>query len=228
MNKEQAAWGRLMESAPRGRYEHIRPWQKRNARRANFRARVSRQPNGCWLWTGRSVIRNGKAYPMWSVKADGQHTHKSAFVWMMKEFFPEVAATLPRRTSTTCGNTMCIAPTHRVHCMWTNTQLTPKQAIEVYQLRNTEDAAEVAGRFGISRNQVLAIWRGRNWADVTGAQYPGKQRRVTTPETAQAIRERYGHASAAAVAAEFGISRRTVNRIWADQNYRLPQEQAAC
>jgi hypothetical protein len=78
---------------------------------------------------------------------------------MMGEFFPEVAATLPHRTSTSCGVDLCISPVHRINGMVTRGTLTPAQAREVYSLKGT-DAGGVAESFGISPNQVMSIWRG--------------------------------------------------------------------
>lgn len=228
MSKEQAAWGRLSESAPRGRYEHARSWQKREKRRANFRAKVVRQSSGCWLWVGQAPVRGGKPYPLWGVKIKGRSQQRSAFVWMVGEFFPELAATLPHRTQPSCGQPTCIAPTCRVNGMLTANRITPEQAVELFNMKGKKDAGEVAELFGISRNQVLSIWRGRNWGDVTGAVNQTRQRKVTPPDIVDAIKARHGQASSRAVAAEFNVSYKTVLRIWNDEHRGLPREQAPC
>lgn len=146
---------------------------------------------------------------------------------MVGEFFPEMAATLPHRTSTSCGISICISPLHRVNGMVTRGVLTPEQAREVYALKGT-DARGVAVSFGISSNQVMSIWRGRNWGDVTGAVHQRQQRKVTPPEVVEAIRQRHGQASSRVVGAEFNVSNKTVLRIWNDQHRGLSQEQATC
>lgn len=226
-DREQRAWGRLLESAPRGRYEHARSWQKREKRRANFRAKIARQPGGCWLWTAQAPDRGGKPYPLWGVKIEGRCLQRSAFVWMIGEFFPELADGLPHRTTTACGKPLCINPLHRLNGMVTRGTLTPDQAREVYKLKG-DDARAVAVQFGISANQVLSIWRGRNWGAITGAVNQTKQRKVTPPEVVEAILARKGELSGRKVAEEFNVSHKTVQRIWGGQHRGLPREQAPC
>ena len=224
--REQVAWGRLQELAPRGRYEHIKPWEKRNRRRRNFVRRLDRKPNGCWVWTGQRARRAQNDYPAVTIRDGGKHKQRSAFAWMVEEFFPEV--TLPHRTSSTCGNSMCVNPLHRADAMITNNLLTADEALQVYQLKGQLKSREVAEKFGISANQVLSIWRGRNWNHVTGHPKPqGPTRPRRTPdEVRRKILEFQGEASSREVAAQFGVSFRTVARIWA--NPGLSQEQAPC
>ncbi len=149
---------------------------------------------------------------------------------MCEEFFPEIAATLPHRTSARCGQTMCVNPFHRVNGMVTNNLVTAVEAVQIYELKGKETAGAVAGRFGCSANQVRAIWRGRNWGAVTGAEYRPQQRRVTPPEVVAAILERKGSApNGKVVAAEFNVSYKTVLRIWnGTSRASLPREQAPC
>lgn len=225
-DREQVAWGRLTESAPRGRYEHARTTEKREQRRANFRDKVARQPDGCWLWTAQAPIRGNKPYPLWGVKVNGKSQQRSAFTWMIGEFFPELADKLPHRTTTRCGQSLCINPLHRTNGMVTRGVLTPEQAREVYALKGT-NAREVAVQFGLSANQVLSIWRGRNWGAVTGAVNKTQQRKVTPPEVVEAIKERLGTASGRSVAAEFNVSYKTVQRIWGGVHRGLPAAQDA-
>jgi hypothetical protein len=143
---------------------------------------------------------------------------------MMEEFFPELAADLPSKTSPNCGNSMCISPFHRRNSTATNTKLTSDQALQVYAQRHAGNSAATAAEFGISRNQVMSIWRGRNWADVTGAVLPKPVRRTTSPELeAEIATRRGGGKSSRIVGEELGVSYKTVLRIWA--KHRLSDEQ---
>lgn len=229
MSKEQAAWGRLSESAPRGHYEHARSWEKRNTRRRNFAAKVEQEPaTGCWVWRGQAPTRGGKPYPLFGVKVDGQSIQRSAFAWMCGEFFPELDANRPGRTSQRCGNPRCINPYHRVNKMATRNTLTATQAVAVYALRGS-DPRVVGDQFGISYNQVLSIWNGRNWADVTGAPTWVTSRKITPVEVVQAILDRKGTMSARACAREFNVSNHYVGRVWRGAiRPGLSQQQAPC
>src|SRR5690606_27044770 len=120
------------------------------------------------------------------------------------------------------------APTHRINGMLTANRITPEQAAELFGMKGKTDATAVAEKFGISRNQVLSIWRGRYWGDVTGAVNQTKRRKVTPPEVVDAIRTRYGQASSRVVAEEFGVSYKTVLRIWNNGHRGLSQEQTPC
>lgn len=213
MTPEQRAWSRLSQAAPRARYEHVRSWEKHNARRRNFLAKVSRNDHGCWLWSGQAPNRRGQPYPLFGVKTDGVSVQRSAFAWMIDEFFPELRDNRPGRTAASCGNAVCVSPFHRSNRMTTRNVITADQAVEVYAAKGS-DARAVASRFGISRNQVLAIWRGRNWSDVTGAQVPAPVSRKIPPEVTEAIASRRGTASARAVSREFGVSNHYVGRVW--------------
>lgn len=214
--REQTAWGRLLELAPRGRYEHLKSWEKRNRRRRNFVRRLDRKPDGCWVWTGQRAKRAQNDYPAITIRDNGKHWQRSAFAWMTEEFFPEI--TLPHRTFATCGNSMCVSPLHRANAMVTNNILTADEALQVYQCKGKLKSHEVAQKFGISANQVLCIWRGRNWSEVTGHPKPqGPTRPKRTPDDVRKqILECQGNASSREVAARFGVSHRTVSRIWAN------------
>lgn len=209
---EGRVWRRLQKPAPRARYEHERAWDKKNRRRANFVSKIDRQPGGCWVWTGQTSVRGNRQYSLTSYRErPGKHATRSAFAFMMETFFPEIE--LPHRTSPNCGVDLCINPLHRANSMVTNNVLTADQALKVYLSAGT-DPREVAERFGISQNQVRSIWRGRNWRTVTGAPEHVPRRKVTPPEMEQAIRERKGTASSRVVGSEFGVSYKTVLRIW--------------
>lgn len=214
---EGRAWAILQRPAPRGRYEHARSWEIRNNHRRSFVRRINRTPGGCWLWTGQSPERGGKPYPMvgWRVRRSGRAAlHRSAFTWMMEEWFPEEHAKLPHRTTTTCGNNLCLNPYHRVDKMNTQNKITAEQAVELYALKGRVHSAEVAEQFGISRNQVLSIWRGRNWASVTGAVKPPPVNRKTPPEVEARIIELKGTGSSRQIAEQLNISYKTVLRVW--------------
>ena len=109
---EGRAWRIIHQPAPRGKYEHSRAWSLRNSRRQNFLSRLRRQPTGCWLWTGISRPGpKGLVYPMFHWSQDGVKHSKSAFYWLMTEWFPDVDRPNDRAaTVATCGNSRCITP----------------------------------------------------------------------------------------------------------------------
>lgn len=227
LTPEERAWRKLQEPAPRGVYQHVGTWQRLNRRRQAFVSKIRREPDGCWVWTGQLSKRSGgKHYPAVSHRIDGKSVQRSAFSWLLDEFFPEVSATRPIRTSPACGNSSCINPLHRINAMATNPTITPGQAVEIYELKGKETARVVAERFGVNYNHVLSIWRGRNWSDVTGAEKKSPQRRVVAPEIVEVAIQRRGTVSSRALGRELGVSYKTILRIW--KRSALSQEQGVC
>lgn len=174
----------------------------------------------------------GKRYPILSIKVGGVSRQKSAFGWMIDRFFPELAATRPSRTSPTCGNDLCINPYHRANKAVTNNRITADQARQIYAAKGEEEAAAVAQRFGISRNQVLSIWRGRNWGPVTGAPRHRPQRQVYSDDVVLKVAALKGRASTRKAAAEVGVSTPFVRSVWSGRrqpkNPDLLPEQLPC
>lgn len=232
-DREQRAWGRLSESAPRGRYEHARTWEKRDRQRQRFVSRIRRE-GGHWLWDGQTVTRDGKAYPMFAYRIiGGRREHRRqvmAFRHLMAEFFPEMADRMPQRTAPTCGEDLCIFPWHRANLMVTRQTITADQAREIYQAKGTRAKDEIATAYGISTDQVLAIWRGRSWRSVTGAPVHEPKRKVYDDATVRRVLELKGAGSSRAVAAQLGVGYKFVLDVWAGTRKprSLSQEQTPC
>lgn len=220
---EVLAWRKLREPAARGRYEHVRAWNKRNRRRASFADRLRLADGGCWVWQGQTSTRAGRSYALVSHREQpgNRRIQSSAFVWMVGEFFPESAAITRHRTSPRCGVDLCINPWHREDRRVTRQTVTASQAREIYAAKGIDAATDVADRYGISRDQVLSIWRGRSWSQETGASKHIPTRRVTPPDVLQAILDRKGTGSSRAVAADIGIGHSVVRRVWAEDAVRL-------
>lgn len=234
MDREQIAWGRLQELAPRGRYEHTRTLARRNGHRSSFLRRVDRTPGGCWLWTG--PVQQGKSakYTLFFFRAiEPPHParNRSAFVWMMQEWFPETEVSDKHRTMATCGNDLCINPHHRRDMKLTRAFLTPDQVIEIFNAQGRVAAIDLAAQYGISQSGVSNIWTGKRWSDVTGAKYKPKAQKpkVHIPdEIVNMIRAQQGIRSTRSVARDFNVSQASVARIWrGERRASLPQEQGA-
>ena len=181
------AWARLSELSPRQKYEHAKSWTRRNRRRASFVRRLTRTDTGCWVWGGQASRVGGRAYPITSFRTrDNQRVQRSAFAWLVHEFFPEFEPMTRHRTAAACGVELCVNPWHRRDARVTRQSITAVQAREIYAAKN-EDAQAVASRYGISRDQVLSIWRGRNWRSATGAPEHTPKRRVYTDDEVAAV-----------------------------------------
>jgi len=234
VSKEQIAWGRLSEAAPRGRYEHARTWEKRNRQRHNFVSRIQRKDDH-WIWSGQVVKRDGKQYPMFAYRIiGGQREHRRqimAFRYLVAEFFPELTPRVPQRTAPTCGEELCINPWHRANLMVTRQTINAAQAREIYVRRNTATAPEVAQEYGISSDQVLAIWRGRSWRAATGAPAHVPKRKVYDDATVWKVLELKGTGSSRQVAAQLDVGYKFVLDVWAGVRLpkaSLPREQTPC
>ncbi|QNJ57643.1 HNH endonuclease [Streptomyces phage Keanu] len=217
-DREQVAWGRLSEVAPRGRYEHPRTRTKRVKQRQNFVSRIDRR-DGHWIWTGQTTTRDGKRYPMFSYRilGGGRDSRRQvmAFRHLMSECFPELVAKIPQRTAPACGEPMCVYPWHRANMMNTRQTITGEQALAIYQAKGTRSAADLASEYGISSEQVNAIWRGRSWRSVTGAPVPIPKRKVYDDDMVRRVLDLKGTGSSRAVAAELGIGYKFVLDVWA-------------
>lgn len=218
MSPEETGWGRLSEPTPRGRYEHARTWEKRNQQRARFVGKIRRE-GGHWLWDGRMVRKDGRTYPMhaYRVIGGGRDARRQvmAFRHLVAEFFPEWADRVPQRTAPTCGEDRCISPWHRGNNLVTRQTITAEQALAIFRLKGEQEAVGVASQFGISHEQVLAIWRGRSWRSVTGLPPHKPTRKVYPDEVVYEVLARRGQGSSRAVAAEVGVSYRFVLEVWA-------------
>ena len=228
---EQTAWGRLLESAPRGRYEHPSVWAKRNTQRTNFTRRIQRTPEAHWLWIGRTTKRDGRLYPLHSYRELGsrQQRQVGAFRHLVSAFFPEMINVFPLRTSPKCGQDMCINPWHRGERVITRQTITADQAREIYAAKGIEPKGYLASKYGISPDQVLSIWRGRNWNDATGAPRHRPSKHIYTDDEVSLVLDLKGTASARAVARDLGIGYKFVLAVWSGERQMrgLSQEQGA-
>lgn len=216
MTSEQTAWGRLQQKAPRRQYEHVKTWEKRNRRRVNFVRRLELTATGCWVWKGQSSLWRDRVYPVVSFRERGRKpVQRSAFAWLVHEFFPEFEPMTTHRTVPGCDVQLCINPWHRRDRRVTRQLITAAQAQAIYAARETTDAGEVAHANGISRDQVLSIWRGRNWTQVTGAPKHVPKRRVYTDAEVEKVRELRGTGSSREVATALGVHYKFVLAVWA-------------
>ena len=218
-DQQEAAWNRLKKPTLRRQYEHIKSWERRRDHRANFTAKVTRDAEtGCWLWGGQVTYVSGRSYPITSFRPQPgeDRRQRSSFSWMVLEFFPELAAMTVHRTAPACGQRMCINPWHRVDGRVTRQTLTADGARAVYADKGHKDAQVVAQQHGISRDQVLAIWRGRNWRQATGAapHVPGSSRRSYTAAEFDKVLELKGTGSSRKVAEQVGVHYKFVLGVW--------------
>lgn len=211
-------WARLLEPSPRQKYEHMKTWTRRNKRRASFVSRIERDDAaGCWLWSGQVSRVNGREYPITSfrVQPGNKQQQRSAFAWLVHEFLPEFEPMTRHRTSPGCQQQRCINPEHRVDRRVTRRSITSTQAREIYAAKGDESPQAVASRYGISKDQVLSIWRGRNWRSATGAPAHEPKRRVYSDDEVAAVLELKGTGSSREVAAQVGVHYKFVLSVWA-------------
>jgi DNA invertase Pin-like site-specific DNA recombinase len=221
--REAAAWGRLQSAAPaRQKYTHARRREQLRQKQLSFLRRVDRQPGGCWLWTG-PVLKGPKGHlnpGFYHNRATSpDNATRSAFSWMMREWFPDIPLAAHAQTSVTCGNKLCINPLHRSRSTLqgingAEVRLTPDQVREVYALRSEATATEIAARFHVHLSTVNRIWSGGRWRSVTGHTDPKAPPKMTA-NRAIAIYQYIGTGrTLQQVAEEFGVSRHTVRSIW--------------
>lgn len=215
---DQDAWARLLITSPREKYEHVKTWTRRNRRRASFVRRITRDPaTACWLWTGQVSRFNGREYPITSfrVQPGNKQQQRSAFAWLVHEFLPEFEPMTRHRTSPGCGQQRCINPWHRVDRRVTRRSITADDARAIYARRN-EPPQAVASCYGISKDQVLSIWRGRNWRSATGAPTHEPRRRVYSDDEVEAVMALKGTGlSSRQAAAQVGVHYKFVLSVWA-------------
>lgn len=216
MMSERDLWARLKQPSPRGKYEHVKSWNRRNRRRASFVRRIERAPGGCWVWTGQVSKTNGRVYPTVAFRVTGNRSiQRSAFLWLVDEFLPELAPLSRHRTTPRCGVSLCIHPGHRADARVTRQLITADQAREIYAAKGVKNATDVAQAYGVSRNQVYAVWRGRNWRVVTGAPPHTPRRRVYTDDEVQRVLNLKGTGSSRKVAAQLDVHYKFVLAVWA-------------
>lgn len=170
--------------------------------------------NGCWIWRGQSSLWRDRVYPVVSFRErpGNKNVQRSAFAWLVHEFVPEFTPMTTHRTVPGCGQSLCINPWHRRDRRVTRQSITADQARAIYAARGS-DAGAVAEKYGISRDHVLSIWRGRNWSQVTGATAPPKRRKYTDADVQRVLNER-GTGSSYKVAARLGVHHKFVQDVW--------------
>lgn len=216
-NAEGLAWEIVTRPAPKGRYEHADAYRAREGKRIAFRQRVRRSPGGCWVWVGKHLASNGRAYPMYYHRRDpatDPNPTRSAFLWMMREFFPDVPVRQYEQTTTRCGRDLCVNPYHRVRSQRKSPNVMSHDLVrEIYAWRGSSTVTEVAKLYDQSTPVVSRIWTGQRWSSVTG--WTPEDTPKMGADKAMAVYELRGSGrTQKSVADEFGVSQSTVSNIW--------------
>lgn len=230
IDAEGRAWARIQKPAPRGHYEHAQVYAKRTSKQVAFRQRVKRNPaTGCWLWVGQVLPgSNGHRYPVFYHRreaGDSDNTTRSAFPWMMREWFPEVTVVPYQQTTTTCGVPVCINPFHRTARVpgprQGQARLDHAVVLEIYAMRTSGRTQQSVGeQFGVTPSAVHKIWHGIRWSTLTGHGKDDPCRsKIMSAEKALAIYHRRKEGTAGQVAEEFGVGRTTVTNIWLGETW---------
>lgn len=127
---------------------------------------------GCRIWTG-AVSLGG--YGIMHVEGSQRLVHRVSHVLWVGPLEPgQVVAHA-------CDQALCVEPTHlsattqrenlRDCCRRgrRGVSLTPERVLELYALKDQAPARIIAPRYGVTPRQVLRIWRGEQWAFITGA-----------------------------------------------------------
>jgi len=223
---EGRAWAKVRTPSPKGRYEHAQAYRKRVGKQEAFRQRVTRDPaTACWLWSGAHLSGpNGHRYPMFYHNrraGDSDNNTRSAFPWMVREWFPDVELAPYQQTTTSCGRDMCISPFHRLTRVPGPNQgqvrMDHPTVLEIYALRDSgRTQASVGEQFGISPSAVHKIWHGIRWSSLTGhgRDDPSRSKIMSGQKALDIYRQKSTGRTMTEVAEEFGVGRTTVNNIW--------------
>lgn len=218
ITEDAKTWPVVATPDPRQASYGAIPEQRRTLRhRARFRSQLQRDPaTGCWLWRG---YRDRDGRPVFRVRtaSHGNNSSRSAFVWMMEQWFPQVPfPNRDRATRPVCGRGACLSPHHRQQRTYAHlTKLTPGQVAQIFAARGYERVGQVAARHGVAESTVLNVWAGRSHRDLTGLKVPTSAAVRLTPEMALSI---WGCKDTGRtqreVAEEFSVSQATVSNIW--------------
>lgn len=221
MNKEQIAWGRLMEPPPRGIYIHpLSPRGRRETKKAKFRSNLVLSSEGCWLWGGGFAKGpNGRRYPIFNHyrKSTPDNPTRAAFNWMMREWFPKVAVRSYGQTENRCGNDLCINPYHRQVSIPNGgkgqNRMDHDLVRDIYAIKGTMTQVEAAEKFNVHTCTVGRIWSGERWSSITG-QRVSKEKVMTADKARAVFADRVNGESMQVVADRYGIGRNTVRSVW--------------
>lgn len=121
------------------------------------------EATGCWIWT-RSIGRNG--YGIIRDRRKQLLAHRVSYCIAIGPIAAE------HELDHLCRVRRCVNPAHLEPVSHTtnvrrgaNTLLTLDQAVEVQRLRGSASATAVGVTFGVSRDAIKSIWRGRTWKE---------------------------------------------------------------
>lgn len=177
------AYRRLFQPPVRRRYEHREHFERRAELRFFFSEKVRYdRDTECWTWLGNhqtyEVAGEKRRYPVFYFRVDRHKdatTSRSAFLWLMMEYFPRSQVKKGDRTSITCGNEMCISPYHRVKYMpkvqreaRMGKHMSDEDVLRLYSLRGTMTQLQASRKMGVPPSTVSRVWSGKRWASITG------------------------------------------------------------
>lgn len=210
-------WKIVQAPDPRPLYVQSPDAARRRRSRQYFRQHVSYDSaTGCWLWSGPSYEGRPSMKIRESADQGGTYT-RSAFAWMMDQWFPQVKfPDKSRGTVPSCGESLCVSPHHRTGRSYAHlTKLSDRQVKEIYDSQGEKTTDEIMSEYGISHKTVWEIWSGRSRQRATGARRPRPVvRKITAEQAVEIYRRKDSGQKQAAVAEEFGISRYAVSHIW--------------
>lgn len=220
IDAEGRAWRTIHQPAPRGRYEHSNKHVIRMRKRQKFLRNLRRDPaTACWVWVGSVTKGNyGDQHPtFYHWRGNTDNTTRSAFMWMMREWFPSTPVHRGMQTDTTCGNNLCISPYHRFAVTMVRNRgqkhHTKADVMRAYKLKGTMSADEAAAKTGINAPTIRRIWSGQRWSSVTG-QENAMPRRLGPDKVRSIYASRSRHPSMRSAAQEYGVGINTVRAIW--------------
>ena len=217
----RTAWDVVQSPLPRSRYQHESAYKRRESKRDSFRRKLRLTDGGCWLWTSSTVIGAGKRqYPIFNHRREltPDNTTRAAFNWMMQEWFPDVDVPAYTRTSSECGNSLCLSPYHRYINFENGGKGKPRmdhrRVLDIYSWRGKQSAASTAELFEVHVSTVERIWNGTRWSSVTGHRRDGKTPPMDATRARAIFADRNSGLSQQQVADKHGTSRVTVRSIW--------------
>jgi hypothetical protein len=140
-----------------------------------IRKRISRQDNGCWIWTGR--MEHGS--PVYNMSDNGKTGRVQIRRYLGGDLFKNAY-----RTTTSCGNPKCVSPEHAVFVCGRRSSLTIDKVRYIKYLITLELGNKDIGHIvDTPPNTVASIRAGRSWAkveamDITAAEPPATTQAV--------------------------------------------------